>query len=276
VIAGTGPLLLAVAHHVATAGADVLLIAEQASSSQVSRFAFKAAFDLGRLRQLAEMSCSLEPRLLRLGWWVAEAMGSDHLQEVVVTNGTAHRRLSVDWLAVSYGLVPNTDVARLLNLDTCKSAIWVDQSLRTSNPDIWAAGECIGIGGSDKAIAEGEAAGRAACGQTVDLGPVQQHRTYAKALEAAYRIRPEVRALARQDTILCRCENVTFGELQTAKSAREAKLHTRCGMGACQGRVCGPIVEALWNWEQPFVRPPLIPIDVRSCISLGVAGCGDA
>ena len=45
---------------------------------------------------------------------------------------------------------------------------------------------------------------------------------------------------------------------------REAKLHTRCGMGPCQGRICGGAVEFLLGWQAESVRPPVLPARVRS------------
>ena len=44
------------------------------------------------------------------------------------------------------------------------------------------------------------------------------------------------------------------------RDAREAKLHTRAGMGACQGRVCGAALQALKGWAPGVVRPPLFPL----------------
>ena len=53
--------------------------------------------------------------------------------------------------------------------------------------------------------------------------------------------------LARDDTVVCRCEEVTLGEIRQAvaegaTSANEVKGLTRTGMGNCQGRICGEIV----------------------------------
>jgi hypothetical protein len=51
--------------------------------------------------------------------------------------------------------------------------------------------------------------------------------------------------MARPDTIVCRCEDVTFGTLQRHRGWHAAKLETRCGMGPCQGRMCGLTVTEL-------------------------------
>jgi hypothetical protein len=67
--------------------------------------------------------------------------------------------------------------------------------------------------------------------------------------------------------LLCRCEDVKLGRVRQFSSWREAKLQTRCGMGACQGRVCGAAAKVLLGWEFDSVRPPVLPVLVGSLIS---------
>jgi hypothetical protein len=78
----------------------------------------------------------------------------------------------------------------------------------------------------------------------------------------AFELRPELRQLADDDTLVCRCEDVSFGRLRSYANARDAKLQTRCGMGPCQGRVCGPACEFILGWRDASVRPPLLPVPV--------------
>jgi hypothetical protein len=85
---------------------------------------------------------------------------------------------------------------------------------------------------------------------------------FAERLGRAFALRAELRALARPDTIVCRCEDVALGRLATAASLREAKLHTRAGMGPCQGRVCGSALSVLRGFPRDTVRPPLLPTPV--------------
>ncbi|MHB1307781.1 MAG: hypothetical protein ACYC23_11935, partial [Limisphaerales bacterium] len=49
-------------------------------------------------------------------------------------------------------------------------------------------------------------------------------------------------------------------QLDRFHHAREAKLHTRCGMGPCQGRVCGAATRFLYGWKTDSVRPPIFPV----------------
>jgi D-hydroxyproline dehydrogenase subunit alpha len=70
--------------------------------------------------------------------------------------------------------------------------------------------------------------------------------------------------LATPDTIVCRCEDVRLADLNGCESFRAAKLHSRCGMGSCQGRTCGAALQLLFDWENDSVRPPLFPVRLAS------------
>jgi len=264
VIAGSGPLLLAVASHAAEQGAEVLAVVEQAPLTSLARFGVAALDNADRRRQALGFTREITPRQIRLGWWVAEAKGNSCVQSVLMTNGVDRRTLEVDWLACSYGLVPNTDLARLLQVATGHGGIVVAEDLATSVAGVWAAGECTGIGGVQKSVAEGRAAGLAAAGKVVRCGELSSERQYATSLASAFRLRPEVLALADQQTTVCRCESVTLGEIRDCQTILEAKLQHRLGMGACQGRVCGPAVASLFGWGEGTIRPPLIPVTLQS------------
>jgi len=90
-------------------------------------------------------------------------------------------------------------------------------------------------------------------------------------MDRAFALRSELRALAEAETIVCRCEDVTHAELEGRSSWREAKLHTRCGMGACQGRVCGGASEFLYGWQNTGARPPVYPATVATLAAEAVA-----
>jgi hypothetical protein len=128
---------------------------------------------------------------------------------------------------------------------------------------VFAAGESAGIGGVEKALAEGRIAGLMAAGAEAEaaraLPAAGRLRAWGRALEAAYVLRPELRALAAPDTVLCRCEDVTVGQLAGCARGRDARLHARCGMGRCQGRTCGPAAQFLFGWEPGGPRQPLVP-----------------
>jgi hypothetical protein len=115
---------------------------------------------------------------------------------------------------------------------------------------------------------EGQIAGLAAAGETKAAQrffPARaRSRSFARALERCFALRPELRALPLAETLVCRCEDVAYGSLREHTSWRGAKLLTRCGMGPCQGRVCGPAARFLFDWRLDSVRPPIFPARIAS------------
>ena len=83
-------------------------------------------------------------------------------------------------------------------------------------------------------------------------------------MDSAFALRPELRELVTPGTVVCRCEDVIASQLSHFGSWREAKLATRCGMGACQGRVCGPALDFLYGWRTEGVRPPVTTVRLES------------
>ena len=90
---------------------------------------------------------------------------------------------------------------------------------------------------------------------------------FATRLARAFALRPELKDLATDGTIVCRCEDVACGALRHHSTWRAAKLHTRCGMGPCQGRICGSAASFLLGWNADSVRPPMLPTFVSSLAS---------
>src|SRR5262249_8435589 len=133
-----------------------------------------------------------------------------------------------------------------------------------------------GIGGLELSLVEGEIAGLTAAGKREtarSLFPVRQkHRKFAELLNRTFALRDELKRLATPKTIVCRCEDVPFERLRAHESWRAAKLQTRCGMGPCQGRICGAAVEFLFGWRAESVRPPVLPVKVESLIRKNFEG----
>ncbi|MGV3614042.1 MAG: FAD-dependent oxidoreductase [Fimbriimonas sp.] len=261
VVAGSGPLLLAVAANLAAVGAKVELIAEQAPLKSLLGFAKILARHPGKAKQALGMA-SIGLRF-RPDTWVVSAEGKERLEAVVLNNG---RRIPCDYLACGYGLIPNVEVAQILGCRLEGGKVWTDDRQGTSVPHVYCAGEPTGIGGVDQAVTQGTVAALAAT--EGDPAPhakdLAHHREFAAAMEKAFALRKELRDLPTPNTLVCRCEDVAYARLQKCADAREAKLHTRCGMGPCQGRVCGPATEFLFGWEAGTVRPPLKPIAIHT------------
>ncbi len=259
VVAGTGPLLLAVAAYLKQHGARVLHIAEQTPFRQLRLFGRALLGEPSKLAQGAGFGWALAGTPFRTSSWPVRADGAGKLESVTLNSG---RRLECDYLACGFGLVPNTELAALFDCRIDSGAA-IDRWQQTSQPHIYAAGEVTGIGGVDAALIEGQIAGYAATGQRAKAETLFAARDRAlrfrRAMETVFALRPELSQLAGDDTIVCRCEDVTLGRLREQRSWRSAKLQTRCGMGPCQGRVCGPAVEHLLGWPAGSIRPPLFP-----------------
>ena len=272
VVAGSGPLLLPVAAYLEKAGAEVALVAEQAGLLGLARFAAELALFPSKLLEAARYRGDFFPAPYCTGTWIAQAHGRERVEAVTLTDGRDDFTIDCDLAAVGYGLVPNAELARLLDCETDRGAVVTGASQETSVSGVFAAGEPCGVAGLDTAIAEGENAGLAAAGR-LDGGSAEARRLsrarargrrLAAAMESVFRPRAELAAAVRADTIVCRCEDVRLSSIARAAGAREAKLATRAGMGPCQGRVCGPALEFLFGWDSDTVRPPLKPAALGS------------
>jgi NADPH-dependent 2,4-dienoyl-CoA reductase/sulfur reductase-like enzyme len=268
VVAGTGPLLLAVAAYLQHAGAQVVCIAEQAAFGHLLPFAAGLGSHPSKLLEGIRYRAALASVPYRIGWWplAVEKVGS-HLA-VKLTNGTHILSETCDALACGFHLVPNTELAELLGCTLNADAVAVDAQQQTSVPNVFCVGEPTGIAGLDAALVQGEIAGLVAAGQQHKATAHYQRRAkeqaFGQRMSTAFQLRPELRSLCAPDTIVCRCEDVSFARLEGHTSWTEAKLQTRCGMGPCQGRVCGPAIQTLFGWRPTSVRPPIFPMPVSA------------
>jgi NADPH-dependent 2,4-dienoyl-CoA reductase/sulfur reductase-like enzyme len=258
VVCGSGPLLLAVTAYLKRKGAHPLLIAEQSSSAKLASFGKTLLAHPAKLRQAAALRWQLRGVEYATSCWPTKANGENVLTSVTFNHNGRIRELSCDYLACGFGLVPNSELAELL------SATMTDEFQQTSLPGILCAGEAAGVGGSELAEVQGRIAGYAAAG---DHARARQYfelrrraQSFADALNRCFSLREELKTLPTEHTIVCRCEDVTWGRLQSHSNWRAAKLQTRCGMGPCQGRVCGPALEFLTGCGRTSVRPPLYPV----------------
>ncbi|MFE2943265.1 NAD(P)/FAD-dependent oxidoreductase [Streptomyces sp. NPDC059255] len=268
-VAGAGPFLLPVVAGLLRIGAEVAGVVEAAGPAQLAGgwaarpwrlFAArrKAGELAGYARQLAAHRIPY-----RTGAAVVAAHGTERVAAVTVARLTRDwtpvpgtgRRIEVDAVCVSHGFVPRTELATAAGCAVgADGAVTVDERQRTSVPGVLTAGELTGIGGVDLALAEGAIAGSVAAGGTPAPGAVRERavfREVAARLATAHGIRPGWRSWVDDDTVVCRCEDVTAGalrrtaELTGSRGLRSLKLTTRAGLGLCQGRTCGRAVEDL-------------------------------
>lgn len=277
IIAGSGPLLLPVASALARGGASVTHIIEQAPASRVARFAAGLVRTPSRIAQAAAYRAQSFGARYMTGAWVSAAQGTHSVRTATIATGSRSHTEACDILCVGYGLIPSTEIARLIGCATLNGALVVDIAQRTSVDRVYAVGESTGVAGVEAALLEGQIAAHAITGTDSPRSLVRaaaKERAFAKRMDAAFELRPELRQLATPETIVCRCEDVTLGAVTRCESMREAKLHTRAGMGPCQGRVCGPALELLFNWSESTVRPPVVPAPVSAFLSDTSAAAG--
>lgn len=269
VVAGTGPLSLAVAAYLARHGARVTDILEQAPWSALAKFARQLpVLAPAKVWQAIGYQKSLLRTRYRAGCWPVEAHGKERLEGVTFSNGQRVWTRDCDYLACAFGLIPNLQWPLLLGCRTDQAAVSMDAFQRTSLARVLCAGEATGITGVDGALVEGQIAGYAAAGKeklAERLFPAREKsRRFAAALATAFALRQELRTLASDSTVICRCEDVEWQDIRRFDDLRSAKLHTRCGMGSCQGRVCHSALRLLKGWSADTVRPPLLPTRVGS------------
>ena len=262
VVAGAGPLLYAVAAKVLAGGGCVAAVVDAARPGEWLRAlpALTARPDLlaQGVAWRAKLLAARVPVLA--GAQVTTAEGDKVLAQVRV----GARVIEADALCIGHGLVPATEASRTYRARHAhrpEDGGWVpvlDAAQRTSVPFLYAAGDGAGLRGAAAAPATGRLAARTALH---DLGFKLPHAVEGDAALARARragaamarmmaLRPAMLAAIPAETIICRCEGVTRSAIEQAAAAgagtiNQLKHFTRCGMGPCQGRMCGEAASAL-------------------------------
>lgn len=266
IVAGSGPFLLAAAAHLRKCGATIPLIAEQAHGRQLMRFSREIIRDPRKLVQSAALKTRTFATRYLWSCWVEGMSGN----VATLRRGSQVWQQECDYLATGYGFRPNIELGAVLGCTLHGDSIRVDALQQTATPDIYAAGECTGIGGADLAVIEGQIAGLAAAGRNVPSKLFSARRRalrFAKVLNETFEPRNELRSLVLDDTILCRCEDIRWEAVKDCRSRREAKLYTRCGMGPCQGRICGPMLDFLKFRDRDTTRTPIFPARLDTLVT---------
>jgi NADPH-dependent 2,4-dienoyl-CoA reductase/sulfur reductase-like enzyme len=305
ILAGAGPLLLLVACQLLDAGADVAGVVETAPGRnrlQALRY-FPAA--LAGWPYLAK-GLKMMQRLRRAGVpWFTQAddlavQGDGRAQALAFHSGGRVRRIDADCILLHHGVIPNTQLSRLLRVahrwDERQLAwqVVTDDYGQTSLPGLRMAGDGTAIAGALAAEASGALA---ALGAAHGLGRLSgdelSHRAapLRRDLARQLAIRPFLDVMYRpprwivqpaDDTIVCRCEEVTAGRVREMArlgcvGPNQTKFFSRCGMGPCQGRVCGTVVTQVLAAELGKtpgevgayrIRAPLKPIPLGAIAAL--------
>ena len=298
VLAGTGPLLYLVAWQLLKVGAPPKAILD--SSQLANRFRALSELPgphmlkpvLQGLRMIADL------RKAGIRFHRAdriEAIGSGDLEAVVAHCGRSRITIPADVLLVHDGVIASTQFTRLAGCEHVWDARQhahlprVDAWGATSNSCIYVAGDCAGIDGGKAAEAKGAISALAVAEKLGRISAAERDRQAAphrrvlskerrlrRFLDVLYPPRLARAGLASDETVLCRCESVTVGDIRKAlqlgaDGPGKLKAFTRAGMGPCQGRICGPSLVNLicassgdWGAEAMMnIRPPLKPVPLR-------------
>jgi len=310
VIGGSGLFLYSVAYECLKAGARVRAVLEQTSLWNKIPLTWQLLHQLPKLtegsRFLSKLILSGVP--LRYSTRIIEARGNGALAQVVCApvDGKGHivsgreKIYPTQLLATGFGFSANIELAQMagcLSAYAAERGGWVvktDANLETSLPGIFTAGETTGIAGGLKSICEGEIAALSILRQQGrSFGPAHEkrlakllrqrrhHLQFGKYFNLLYRIPAAAYLDIPDETLICRCEEVTMGDIRRAvangyDTPATLKIALRSAMGDCQGRICGPIIydilAALTGRSQAemtplVVRPPVKPVSIESLAS---------
>ena len=265
VFLGTGPLLYLIAYQYARAGADIAAVLDTA----------RLADQVAALPGLLVQPALLAKGLYYVAWLRAHGvrlqggvrplrvLGATRVEALVWSDARGEHTLACDAIGMGYALRSETQLADILGcrfrFDMLQRA-WLperDAAGRSSVPGVYLAGDGAGILGADAAEWAGE---RAALALLADAGHRLESTGNARAatlesqlarstrfragLERAFPFPEQWAAQAPDDMVVCRCEEVTAGDLRRTVAATGAtemnrlKALCRVGMGRCQGRMC--------------------------------------
>ncbi len=270
VLAGQGPLLYLVASQLVRAGAPPVALLETAPLDNY----LDAARSLASLwpgRRLLIKGLGLVSAVKRAGVPIRRgvrgirAIGQRRVDRIVWEGG----ELAADYLFLHEGVIPNVQISLALQLrhEWDKTQLCWRPSLdpwgQTSLPNIAVAGDGGGIAGAEAAVLTGRLAALDAALWLGHIGEAERDRRarpIRAALDRERALRPFLDRLFRpsrpvmvpleDDIVACRCEEVSVGQIRRAArlgatGPNQLKAFTRCGMGPCQGRICGPVVAAI-------------------------------
>ena len=302
VLAGGGPLLWLLAAQILRAGGKLDVILDTTlrgnwlrALAHLPDFVLSPYFAKG-LKLLREVRAKV--RVIRTDR--LEAVGDDRLREVVFDVGDEERRMPADLLLLHQGVVPNVNLAMAAGLahawndrQICFEPV-LDEWFTSSVPGIAVAGDGAGIAGGTAAVERGRIAAIAAIRALKPEAPLPDAQVIRQKLQREEMGRPFLDWLNRPadafrqpegQTIVCRCEEVTAKQVRDTadlgcEGPNQMKSFLRCGMGLCQGRLCGLTVTELIAAQRGTtpadvgyyrLRPPVKPITLAELASLPIA-----
>jgi NADPH-dependent 2,4-dienoyl-CoA reductase/sulfur reductase-like enzyme len=268
VIAGSGPLALLYAAQLLAIGGAIAAILDTAPPGNRIKALPRLPGLIGQLGALRQ-GLGWQRTIKAAGVPVFEgarelrATGNGRVEAVEFLSGRRRRRIATRLLLLHEGLVPDHHLAMSAGCAMAWDEVgWYWRTLTdhwgaSSVETIAVVGDCAGIGGAEAAAHGGRLAALDAARRLGALDTTARERLAAperralarlsgprRFLEALYRPRPEILTPEDPAVLVCRCEEVSVAALRRAaalgcQGPNQAKAFTRCGMGACQGRLCG-------------------------------------
>ena len=280
VVAGCGPLLIAVANGIIKSGGKVSAIIDLNSKSDWIKAFPRLLSKPDQLFKGMSWYVNIMKAGIKIygGHAVTNTKQVDNVLRISIApinsagsilDSKNQKIVEGDCLAIGHGLFPSTEITRLLKAkhiyDPLKGG-WVpliDDDFRSSIPGVYIAGDATGISGAFSAVQKGRIAGMAAVRDLnvmssqkykakikSELIILKKNENFGKAALRLMKFRPELIQTITSETIVCRCEDVFRSEIDEAiesgaRDLNQLKAWTRCGMGPCQGRTCSEAIEAI-------------------------------
>ena len=306
VLAGAGPLLFLLAWQYLQAGVTIHAILDMAPAANLWRalprlprallarhYLFKG---LHYQRQIKHADVPILKGVSDLC-----ALGSESLEAITFKHKRTGQRIETPLLLTHFGVIPDSHMSRCAGcqhhwdpMQLCWRPV-TDEWYNSSVDNISIIGDSAGIGGAVAARHAGRIAGFEAA-RILDYISIRQRdkaaRKNRRRLRADLCIRPFLETFLRpptallghqeDSTIICRCEEISAGEIRNAireghTDTNQIKFQTRCGMGPCQGRQCDNAVSQLLARERGTdvvaaggyrIRPPIRPLSIGQLAGL--------
>lgn len=306
ILAGSGPLLLLLAYQYFRAGIKVQAILDLTPLTNHFR-ALKYLPKALLAHQYLKKGLKYEWRLKRAGIKILRnvstlrAIGDDKLEGIEFFRKGRVERLQTDLLLVHFGVISNYHLSQATG---CAQG-WNDsQQCWQPDTDIWGHSSVSGIfivgdGAGISGAIGAEYSGKLAALQSLyelrlidqkvrdeQAKPLRKKQSVDNSvrpfLEAYFRLPDKLLSVIDNQTIVCRCEEITAGQIRMAVRAghldnNQVKFSTRCGMGPCQGRQCSPAVTHIISQttgskpettEFFRIRPPVNILTLKQLSSL--------
>ena len=281
VVAGSGPLLLLLSANIMTNGGKVAALVQCSSFKSLLQqivpllyggSIYKLWLGFYTALRLIKAKVPIINNSIILGF---EDQKSVNIAPINLKNykvdQSSIQKIDVDAVACSYGLIPNMDIARMVG---CWS--WYDEvrgylrvvtnhGCETSVDNVFAAGDCVLVRGYKAAEIEGRLAAVNILQRLNSISDIEyknrvkkyrrilsKFNSFGKAMDIISKPVNSFIDILPKKTCICRCEEVSLGDIEDAHSKgavdiNDIKRRTRLGMGHCQGRFCGQVINEILN-----------------------------